>query len=445
LAQNPFFTGAPPLHRNVFGVTLGGPIKKSKLFFFGSYQGQRISDALSGAFNGVPTLQGLTDSNRDQADLINLANTSDGCGQARHPACIGSIDPVASAIMQAKAGNQFIIPSSNATTPESGEQPFNSFIKGPSSQFNADQANGNIDYILSDKDRIAAKYYFQNDPTYILFAVSQVVGFPQTMHAGSQLFSLDNTTVLTPNSTWENRYGFIREVANATTSQSLRPSDVGLNLLGSPFFPGITIHNADAGANAGGGAVVGFRSGNELKIGPATNFANAGIFQNQHEVSSIYHWVHGKHSVEFGGIFDYAQLNVENRENQVATFNFNNFADFLTGTVGADRSSGQFLNGETNRHFASRSAGLFVQDSWEIRPNFTINGGLRWEGRASLREEWPAYQFLRVRLPIQFRVGFVWRSFQWRAGDWVSCRRKQQGIWIQKPQRLNPDRPAADF
>ena len=78
LAANPFFTGAPPLHRNVFGVTLGGPIKKDKMFFFGSYQGQRISDALSGAFNGVPTLQGLTDTNRsDQAALISLANTND--------------------------------------------------------------------------------------------------------------------------------------------------------------------------------------------------------------------------------------------------------------------------------------------------------------------------------------------------------------------------------
>src|ERR1700727_1328283 len=78
LAPNPFFKGAPPLHRNVFGGTLGGPIKKDKLFFFASYQGQRISDALSGAFNGVPTLPGLTDSNRDAADLVNLVNYDAG-------------------------------------------------------------------------------------------------------------------------------------------------------------------------------------------------------------------------------------------------------------------------------------------------------------------------------------------------------------------------------
>src|ERR1700674_4516627 len=81
LTANPFFTGAPPLHRNVFGGTLGGPIKKNKMFFFGSYQGQRISDALSGSFNGVPTLQGLTDSNRDAASLANLVNASNTpCG-----------------------------------------------------------------------------------------------------------------------------------------------------------------------------------------------------------------------------------------------------------------------------------------------------------------------------------------------------------------------------
>ena len=388
LAQNPFFTGAPPLHRNVFGGTIGGPIKRDKLFFFGSYQGQRISDALSGAFNGVPTLQGLTDTNRDAASLAALVNADEGCGPSG-PTCItaGQVDPVALAIMQAKVGGQFIIPSSNATTPETGNQAFNSFVKGPSSQFNATQVNGNIDYIFGPKDRLAAKYYYQSDPTYIPFAVSQVIGFPQTMHAGSQLFSLDNTTVFNPNTTWENRYGFVREVANATTSQSLTPAAVGLNLLGSSFFPGIKINNADAGAPLVGGSTVGPFSGNMMSIGPSSNFANAGIFQNEHEGSSTYHWVHGPHTIAFGGIFDYMQLNVENRENQVATFSFNTFADFLTGTLGSDHSDGQFLNGETNRHFRSKSAGLFVQDNIKVRPNLMINVGLRWDWDGPLYEQ----------------------------------------------------------
>src|SRR5215469_6415675 len=174
LAVNPFYSGAPPLHRNVFGGTVGGPIIRNKLFFFASYQGQRISDALSGAFNGVPTLQGLTDSNRDANSLAALVNTDYSCGTTRAPACItgAQVDPVALAIMQAKTSSgQYIIPSSNTITPENGEQSFNSFIKGPSSQFNASQVNADIDYIFGPRDRLAGKYYFQTDPTYIPFAV----------------------------------------------------------------------------------------------------------------------------------------------------------------------------------------------------------------------------------------------------------------------------------
>ncbi len=341
LTPNPFFHGTPPLHRNVFGGTLGGPIKKDKMFFFASYQGQRISDALSGAFNGVPTLPGLTDSNRtDAASIAALVDAADGC---TGPGCItaNQVDPVALAIFQAKTpSGQFIIPSENATTGESGSQPFNAFVKGPSSQFNATQVNGNIDYNFGSKDRLAAKYYFQNDPTNIPFAVSQVPGFPQTLHAGSQLFSLDNTTVLTPNATWENRYGFIREVANATTAQALKPSDVGLNLLGSNFFPGITIGNADVGALLTDGTPIPPFSGNLMSIGPSTNFAT-----------------------------------------------FNTMDDFVTGTLNQDHSGGLFLNGETNRHFRSRSAGLFAQDNIKVRSNLTVNLGVRWDWDGPLVEK----------------------------------------------------------
>ena len=87
LAVNPFFTGAPPLHRNVFGGTLGGPIKKDKLFFFGSYQGQRISDALSGAFNGITYATRFNRHQSRSGSTASLVNAADGCGSSG-PACI---------------------------------------------------------------------------------------------------------------------------------------------------------------------------------------------------------------------------------------------------------------------------------------------------------------------------------------------------------------------
>ena len=364
-----------PLHRNVFGGTIGGPIKKDKLFFFGSYQGQRVSDTTNGSVEfvnvpcqnpaapGTPATNCLS-SDRSAATLASIAGV---------PA--SQIDPVAMALLQAKLPNgQFLIPSANVfdvgTINNFGG---NAVVQGPPATFKADQVNANIDYLFSTKDRIAAKYYFQNDPSTSPFAVSQAQGFPQRLQAGSQVVSIENTTVLTPNTTWEQRIGFIRQIANATTSQAFTPSAVGINLFGSSFFPGISINDAGAG------------TGNSFSIGPTSNFANAGVFQNHFQVGTNYNWIVGHHSLSFGFDGDYGQLNVLNRENQVASINFDTFAGFLTGSLGF-RNPTEFLNGETNRHYRAKQVGLFAQDSYKLRSNLTITAGLRWDWDGPLYE-----------------------------------------------------------
>jgi len=357
----PFFLntaglGRQPLHRNTFGGTLGGPIIHNRLFFFGSYQGIRVSDALNGATRVINVPFGLSD-DRSATTLAALAGVPQG-----------NVDSVALAIMQAKTpGGQFLIPSQNINDPgKIASLNGNAIEQGPPSTFNADQANANIDYDFGPRDRLSAKYYYQRNPSTSPFAVSDIIGFPQSLNAGSQVFSLDNTTVVTPTATWEQRLGFIREVANATTGQALTPSGTGLNLLGTTRFPGISISN-DNSITFGG-----------LSIGPSNNFANAGVFQNQYEGASNYNWIHGAHNLSFGVVFDFGQLNVINRENQVATFNFNNFANFLTGTLGG-RNGGTILNGETNRYFRSKQTGLFAQDHWKVKSNLTVDAGLRWD------------------------------------------------------------------
>ena len=105
------------------------------------------------------------------------------------------------------------------------------------------------------------------------------------------------------------------------------------------------------------------------------------------EGSTKYNWVLGQHTLSFGLTYDYSQLNVENRENNVAILTFRDFADFLTGTLGSDRSSGTLLDGETNRHFRSRQAGLYAQDGFKIKPNLTVTFGLRWDWDGPLYEK----------------------------------------------------------
>jgi hypothetical protein len=367
---NQFFLNAaglsrPPLHRNTFGGTIGGPIKQNKLFFFGSYQGQRVSDSTNGStqFANVPT--GLTD-DRSAATLAALAGVP-----------VGNVDSVSLAILNAKGPNgKYIVPSATVTDPNQiNVLGGNALEVGPPSTFSADQVNGNVDYLFSTKDRLAGKYYFQNDPSTSPFAVSQVLGFPQTLHAGSQVFSLDNTLSLTPNTTWEQRIGFIRQFANASTSQQLTPSDVNIDLLGSKFFPGFSITNAGSGNTNG------------LRIGPANNFANAGVFQNHFQAGTNYNWSVGRHTISFGFNGDYGQLNVLNKENEVATFTFRNFANFLTGNLGGRNGGGQLLNGETNRYFRAKQTGLFVQDNYKLMSNLTVTAGLRWDWDGPLTEK----------------------------------------------------------
>jgi hypothetical protein len=366
---NQFFFNAagisrPPLHRNSFGAALGGPIIHNKLFFFGSYQGQRVSDATNGSTEVVNVPTGLTD-DRSAATLAGLAGVP-----------TGSVDSAALKLLQAKtAGGQLIIPSATITDPATIQTlGGNAIVTGPASTFHADQVNGNIDYLFGTKDRLAGKYYFQNDPSTNPFAVSKVLGFGQTLQAGSQVFSLENTTSLNSNTTWEQRIGFIRQIANAHSLQPLSATALGVNLLGSDFFPGFTIRNAGSG------------TGSSLAIGPTSNFANAGVFQNHYQIGSTYNWRVGRHSLSLGFTGDYGQLNVLNRENEVATFNFTNFANFLTGTLGG-RNGGQILNGETNRYFRAKQVGLFAQDSFKLKPNLTVTAGLRWDWDGPLSEK----------------------------------------------------------
>jgi hypothetical protein len=316
-----------------------------------------------------------------------MANTDFGgtpCARGTRACTASDIDPVALSLMNKQApGGGFYIPNA-ATTGLSNLQNLSAdaAVQGPGSKFTADQVNGNIDYFFSAKDRMAAKYYFQTNPNTTPFANSQLLGFPQTMQAGSQAISIDNTTSVTPNLTWEQRIGFIRERAYATTSQFMQPADVGMSLLGFNLFPQVNIRNADNVTFTG------------LSVGPTNNFANAGIFQNNYEAASSMQWVHGKQSLAVGFNFDYTQLNVINRNNEVARVTFADFPGFLQGEVcgpntfscgGQDAS--QILNGATSRYYRSRQLGAYAQDNIKLTQNLTLNIGVRWDWDGPLTEK----------------------------------------------------------
>ncbi len=365
LNANPYFNKqiglpTPDLHRYVAGAELGGPILRDKLFFYGSYQYTRDRDQLnSSASYYVPA--GLT----DDRSATGLAAVATAAGLA--PGTV--IDPVALHFLQAKLpSGQYLI-----RTPV-GASTQVSFI-GAASKFLADQANGNLDYHLTQKDSLAFKFYFQHDPTESPFSSTSLEGFPQKFNAGSQVFSLENTNILSPHLTWDQKFGFIRMNVASLTGQPFTPEDAGINLFGSTLLPGINVRDISGR--------------NSLNIGPTSNFSNTGFTQNTFEGSSTLNDVIGRHSLSFGGNYDFTQLNILNRANQVASLQYSSLASFLSGgPLRYGSGNSVYFQGASNRYYRSPQIGAFAQDQWKATPNLSITLGLRYDYDGGLYEKY---------------------------------------------------------
>ncbi len=361
----------PLLARNQYGGTLGGPIIHNKLFFFGSYQGVNIADASSSTKDTIVPLSLTND--RSTQGIINMIQTDYGTTLTA-----GQINPAAENLLQAKLPNgQYLIPTPQITNlSEATALGYDAVVQGPNTESRVYQAIGDIDYQVSNSDRLSGKYYYQDDPTTNPFgSVGSFLGFPQQLAAGSQVFSLANTAILSPNLTWEQHVGFSRLRAYANTQQAFTPSQEGISLLGSATFPQIEIDSADSTL---------FNEDNEPEFGPSTSFGDAGMFQNQWEYGSTLNWVRGRHTLSFGALWDHTQLNVINNNTNTDTIDFKTFLTFVEGDV----YSGDAFEGSANRYYRSDTAGVFGNDNFKLRSNLTVTAGLRWDFDGPLSEKY---------------------------------------------------------
>ncbi len=196
------------------------------------------------------------------------------------------------------------------------------------------------------------------------------------MSAGSQVVSLNNTTILSPNLTWTQRIGLNRLRAYAHTSQDFGPSQFGINLLGSQGFPQIEIGSDDP------------TLANELEFGPSASFGNAGMFQDQGELGTTLNWVKGRHTLSFGAEYVGTQLNIVNNNTDTDILDFKTFLLFAEGSVRTGGTYSLAFNGSASRYYRSKSPSLFVNDNFKLRSNVTITAGLRWDYEGPLAEKY---------------------------------------------------------
>jgi len=368
----PFFYNAagtpiPFLNRNQFGATAGGPIKKDKLFYFLSYQGVRIADQESST-KDVTVPLALTD-DRSTQGIINMI-------QATYSKTLttSQLNSAAMNVLSAKLPNgKYLIPSAQITDPTMATTlGYDAVVQGPNTKSTVNQALGSVDYVVSPKDRLSAKYYFQNDPTTNPFgAVGSLLGFSQQLSAGGQVFSLANTVILSPNLTWGQHFGFTRQRAYASTGQDFTPSSMGVSLLGGATFPQFDISKSDPTISKG------------LEFGPSTSFGDGGMFQNQWEYGTSMGMVRGRHTISFGALWDHTQLNIINNNLNTDTLDFSSFLTFVEGTL----HGGDEFQGSANRYYRSNTIGSYINDNYKMRSNLTVTLGLRWDINGPLSEK----------------------------------------------------------
>ena len=401
----------PQLHRYTAGGDLGGPLIKDKLFGFVSYQHLHISDQETGdELLDVPP--GLNSgpaggpNARGESNLVDVANNNWTQSEGTSGVTVNNFNPATNPVgyalftmpnLPGEPGN-YLVPSASPNANPNVFSPYNAFLPG-TARFISDQAVANLDWNVSSKDVLAAKYYYQHDPSSSPYAYSNVPGFTAHMDTGSQVGSINNVQTIGTSFSISETVGVLREKVYATNDQAFGPTDVGMSGNFGSYFPGITINDAigDAfdfpgSATQPAGPIYGLVAPS-LAIGPNAEYqgTNTGVFQNRIMPSGTAIWAKGRHSVSFGGSWSYTQLNTRDHRTgtgNVATPDFVAFANnWVTPYSTQNFTASTFLQGNADRYYRANETGLFVQDKFQMTPTLSVTAGLRYDWDGGLTEK----------------------------------------------------------
>jgi hypothetical protein len=400
------------LNQNQFGAVVGGPIKKDKLFFFGSYQGTRQINGAAAQGYSAPSLLPIFpggDRSNSAALAASLGATfcpggTDGGspgngkpGAAVQVLCSGAnINPVAIALLQLKnPDGTYYIPSSGPVT---GNGTTTSVVPTTFSipaRFQEDQGLGNLDYVINGKNTLSIRYFYTKDPTQISFSCGSGGGAPGICYPDTALTNTVSnhyavvklTSILTDHLVNEARISLQRNTFIAQMDSQFTDTQVGMQ----PIVPQINNLNQITVQNI-------------FTIGSAGNYPNAKRI-TEWEVGDELSWTHGKNTVRYGIEFERDRYNWILVGLANGSLTFQTFQDFLLGlpgcaptAVGCNATTPGLTNGTTTSNISSSGTttaatppgGLihgyrtpfgdaYVQDDIKLTPQFTLNLGLRWE------------------------------------------------------------------
>ncbi len=380
LDANTFFRNAndqprPVLQQNQFGFTFGGPIRKNKLTFFASYEGNRQRNGLDPQCSDTISSAPLTNDRSAAALGALFAGQSGANGGTAILADGSNINPVALQLLQMKLPNgQYLIPTPQTINPS---LPFDS--QGTSAlsvacPYTDDQFMTNADYQISDRSKLSGRFFFSNNGfTYTLpftsSAGASVPGFPTTFPFGYRNFSLTHTYVFSSNLLNQASIAFHRVNQHSTVGVPFTFSDIGSMV---PSYdndrPQINID---------------FPSSTGVELGGSGQAVT--IAQNTYTIQDSLEWLRGRHRLRFGGGVVREQYNNVGYKN-IANVAYLSWADFLLGMSAAQNGSANsnvFLSSDNpgifDRAYRVWEANAYAQDDFQMTKRFTLNLGLRYD------------------------------------------------------------------
>jgi hypothetical protein len=338
--ENANNTPKAPFSQNQFGFSLGGPIKKDKLFFF--VNDEELRNSL-----GQTVIAFVPDANAHKGLLpCSLAGAAFACDPATNLANVGVSPKVASILAL------YPLP----TTPTG---PGVGTIAEVDSQTGTENyLLARADYNLSSKDSLFVRYVRDRGDTTLPFLGSPLPPrWPETGSTRNQFTTIEYRRVISPTLVNLLRFSFTR---TRETDVQANPDQVAaLN-----FFP-------ERGQN-GGVNITGLAS-----IGTSI-FAPLLEVQNKFPLADDIIWTHGSHNLRFGGSFARVQSNFQQLGWWGGFYTFGGLSSFLQGSPTLFQGPEPGLT-DSYRDFREIEVNGYVHDEWKVRRNLTLNVGIRYE------------------------------------------------------------------
>ena len=349
-ARQYFATKGSTLKRNQFGGTIGGPIMKNKLFFFGGYQGTTTREDPSDTRTFIPTAAMLA------GDFT--AFTSPACNGGRQvplraPFVNNRVDP---ALYSRAALN--IVGKLPTTANPCGEISY-----GVINSRNDGQVVSRMDYQATDKHSIFGRFISTWYDVKIPYEITKNLlasnqrGYSNISHA----LTLGSTYLLGPNTVNSFRAAGALTKVGRLGASIFAPSEVGINTYS--YLPKYMVLSVQSAFGIG--------------CGTCTN----STFNNYNvQVSDDLSIIRGSHQMAFGGVVSRGYSNGVSNVRSPGSFTISAqqtgaaLGDFLLGKVNTFLQSGPALL-LTHRWYI----GLYGQDTWRATPRVTVNYGIRWE------------------------------------------------------------------